>query len=182
MADIGVDPSLSNNSLYEHICMENIKFFTNLLINVMANISIKLFLKQQWSPPLNNSPTKAHFHLINLSLLKTNSDVLDIKQKADVLRLGAAKSKYRAIISGNTLWSIISKYCGHTKNKPTGQISPLQLYSTPTPGFTISNRKLFYLCLHLWYIEETNSNKFVIAGAFTRTSKYHGVSNRKRWT
>ena len=36
-------------------------------------------------------------------------EALDVKHKTAVCRLGAAKSKCKAIIAGNTLWSILSK-------------------------------------------------------------------------
>ena len=29
---IGIDPSLSNNAIYEHKCLENIKIYTNKLV------------------------------------------------------------------------------------------------------------------------------------------------------
>ena len=41
------------------------------------------------------------------------NDVLDIKQKTDVCRLGAVKSKLKAVRSVNELWSRIPKRCGH---------------------------------------------------------------------
>ena len=44
--------------------------YTNMLVNVITNSSIKLFLTHKWFPPLNNSLTEFHRHLINLSLLK----------------------------------------------------------------------------------------------------------------
>ena len=67
--------------------------------------------------------TTSHFHLAypylkNPSAIKSLrkfSEVLDVKQKTDVHRLGATKSKRKAIISGNMLWSIIPNMWGHTK-------------------------------------------------------------------
>ena len=41
-----------------------------MLVNVITNSSMKLLLTHKWFPPLNNSLTEFHRHLINLSLLK----------------------------------------------------------------------------------------------------------------
>ena len=59
------------------------------MVNVMINSSIKLFLKQEWFPPLKILTEKVHCRLIKLILLKFKCkettpsipDVLDIKQK-----------------------------------------------------------------------------------------------------
>ena len=44
--------------------------YTNLLVNMMTDIGIKIFLNQKWFLPLNNSLTKVHSQPINLSLIK----------------------------------------------------------------------------------------------------------------
>ena len=77
--------------------------YTNMLVNVMINSSIMIFLKQQWFPLLNNSPTKLQYHLTNMGLLKLHqkillhqfSEVLDAKPKTAVRRFGAAKLKQK---------------------------------------------------------------------------------------
>ena len=43
------------------------------------------------------------------------TEVLDVKNKAAVRRVGASKSKRRKFISGNILWSSIPNSKGHTK-------------------------------------------------------------------
>ena len=43
------------------------------------------------------------------------SEALDVKHKTDVQRFGASKWKLKAIKTGNTLWSNISKRRGHSK-------------------------------------------------------------------
>ena len=47
---------------------EILKSYTNILVNLMINISIKLFLMYKWFPPPKNSLTKVYFNLITLSL------------------------------------------------------------------------------------------------------------------
>ena len=43
------------------------------------------------------------------------TEVLDVKKKTSVRRLGAGKSKHKEIISGSMLWSSIPNRKGHTK-------------------------------------------------------------------
>ena len=88
----------------------------------MINSSIKLFLKYQWFPPLNNSLTKFQCHLINMIPLKIQFQgnqsinlLIFVYKKSAVCRLGAFKSKHKAIIAGNPLWSSIKNRHGHTK-------------------------------------------------------------------
>ena len=54
MVTIGVDQSLSNSALHEHISLENIKNYTKIQANVMINRSTKLFLENQWSQILKD--------------------------------------------------------------------------------------------------------------------------------
>ena len=42
-------------------------------------------------------------------------EALDVKHNTAVCRLGAVKSKHKAIRAVNTLCSRVSKHCGHTK-------------------------------------------------------------------
>ena len=101
---------------------KTLRMYTNILVNVIINSSINLFLEMHWFPPLNNSSTKVHYHLINLSLPKIqvqgkhfiNSWCIDFFLNGIIL-LGADKWKHKAIISGNELWSIISKFPGNKK-------------------------------------------------------------------
>ena len=54
---IGIDPSLSNNAIYEHKCLENIKNYTNKLVSVTTRKNSKIFLRLIWFLLLKDSPT-----------------------------------------------------------------------------------------------------------------------------
>ena len=45
---IGIEPSLSNNAIYEHKCLENIKNYTKKLVSVTTRNSSKIFLRLLW--------------------------------------------------------------------------------------------------------------------------------------
>ena len=47
--------------------------------------------------------------------LRIFTEVLDVKKKTDVLRVGAAEPKRKEIISGSVLWSSILNRKGYTK-------------------------------------------------------------------
>ena len=115
---IGIDQLLSDSALYENICC-----CTNLLVNTMNNSSINILLKQTWPPILRGLHKTVHCHLArpylkNPSARKSMhqlSKVLDVKKKSAVRRLSSSKSKHKAIITGNILWSSIKNRLGHTK-------------------------------------------------------------------
>ena len=54
---IGIDQSLSNNAIYEHKCLENIKNYTNKLVSVTTSKKSKIFLRLLWFLFLKDSPT-----------------------------------------------------------------------------------------------------------------------------
>ena len=54
---IGIDQLLSNNALYEHKCLENIKKYTNKLVSVTTRNSSKIFLRLLWFLLLKDSLT-----------------------------------------------------------------------------------------------------------------------------
>ena len=55
--NIGIHPSLSNNNIYEHKCLENIKKYTNKLVSVTTSNNSKVFLRLIWFLLLKDSPT-----------------------------------------------------------------------------------------------------------------------------
>ena len=65
--------------------------YRNLIVNIIINISIKLFLKQKYFPPLNNSLTKFQCHLINLSLLKKQ---VQVNHSVDFLMILISNKNY----------------------------------------------------------------------------------------
>ena len=54
---IGIHPSLINNAIYEHKCLENIKGCTQNMVSVTINNNSKTFLRLLWFILLNDSPT-----------------------------------------------------------------------------------------------------------------------------
>ena len=54
---IAINPSLSNNAIYEHKCLENIKHYTNKLVSVTTSNNSKIFLRLLWFLLLKDSPT-----------------------------------------------------------------------------------------------------------------------------
>ena len=68
-ANIGVDQNLVTVFCINIDFWETSIYYTNILLNVIVNNSIKLLLKHQWFMTLKRSLTKVHFHLINMSLL-----------------------------------------------------------------------------------------------------------------
>ena len=54
---IGIDQYLSNNFIYEHKCLENIKNYTNKLVSVTNRNNSRIFLSLLWFLPLKDSPT-----------------------------------------------------------------------------------------------------------------------------
>ena len=54
---IRIDPSLSNNAIYEQKCLEKSKKYTNKLVSVMTSNNSKIFLRLLWFLLLNYSST-----------------------------------------------------------------------------------------------------------------------------
>ena len=63
MVTIVIKQSLSKSELYEHRYMENIKELYKYSGDLMVNSSIRLFMKQKWSPFLRDLMTTFHCHL-----------------------------------------------------------------------------------------------------------------------
>ena len=110
--------------MYEHICLKNIKkLYTsagkcNFQLKFKENFEASMVStperftdNSRMSPGITiifkNCSARKAFHLF--------TEVLDVKKKTDGLRVGAAKSKRKAIIAGSMLWSSIPKRKVHTK-------------------------------------------------------------------
>ena len=117
MVTIGVYQSLSNSAIYEHKCLENIKKFYkydgnckdqqqyNNIIEAAMIYTPEGFADNSPISPGQYVTVKSQVQKIALSIFQ----VLDVKQKTDVRRVGAAKSKRKEITTGSMLWSIITK-------------------------------------------------------------------------
>ena len=73
---IGIDQYLSNNALYEHKCLENIKKYTNKLVIVTTRNISKIFSRLLWFLLLKDSPMTVlyipwHQHLVESELVKS---------------------------------------------------------------------------------------------------------------
>ena len=68
MVSIGVNQSLSNYTMYEHRCLENIKKSYKSSGNAMTNKNTRELLKHQWSLILRGLLTTFQIHLENLWL------------------------------------------------------------------------------------------------------------------
>ena len=53
---IGIDQSLSKNSIYEHKCLENIKTYINELVSVATRNNSKIFSRPLWFLLLDYPP------------------------------------------------------------------------------------------------------------------------------
>ena len=117
MVTIGVDQLLSNIDLYENIYLEKLISHTHILENVMINRNINIFFKQTWSPLLIDSLKTVQCHLFLKRIKKSSArkklnqfyEVLDVKPKTAVRKLGAAKSKIKDTRAGSMLWYITPK-------------------------------------------------------------------------
>ena len=124
MVTIGINQLFSNSSVYEHRCLGKIK-------KLYKNAD-KYNYQQQYKAIIEAAMVSTNEIGTGNSLMSPSQSVtvknpiarkslrqfleaLDVKYKTAVCRLGAAKSKCKAIIAGNTLWSILSKNRGHTK-------------------------------------------------------------------
>ena len=57
---IFIEPYLSNNSIYEHKCIKNIKKYTNKMVSVTIINNSNIFLRLLWFLPLKDSPKKSY--------------------------------------------------------------------------------------------------------------------------
>ena len=124
MVKICVDNSLSNSSLYEHRCLENIKYiyqsygkcgdqqhYKSILEYDMVSTS-DFFLKI----PMSSGPYMSIKQPKARKSLHRFATTLDVKPNTDVRSLCAGKSKHKAILSGSQLWSENFKDTGPYKN------------------------------------------------------------------
>ena len=122
---IGIDPSLSNNAIYANKYLENIKKlykqagkcdnqkkFKDIIEAAMVSIPEE-FTDNSPISPMTSSPVKKPSTRKSLFIL---NKILDANKKTDYRRVGAAKSKRKAIKYGNTPWSLKQKKKGIPKS------------------------------------------------------------------
>ena len=124
MVTIGIDQVLSNCAMYEHICLEKIKTLYTSAIKCDDHLHFKgTFEAEMVSTPkifTDNSAMSPGPPIIVKKCSARKSiclftEVLDVKNKTAVRRVGASKSKRKAIRAGSMLWSSIPNIKGHTK-------------------------------------------------------------------
>ena len=121
---IGIGQSLSNNDLYEHKCLENIKQlykqdgkyddqkkFKDFLEGAMVSTP-EVFTDNSPISPSISAPVKKQSAGKSICLF---TNVLDAKKKTATRRVGADKSKRNAITYGTTLWALKQKRKGNSK-------------------------------------------------------------------
>ena len=90
-------------------------------------------------------------------LLRQFNEVLDVKQKTAVCRLGADKSDHKAIMSVTMLWSSIPKRCVHTKiNYQVRNVFTIGFYRilrlcNPQQPTIVLNFPLMITLKHSWF-------------------------------
>ena len=112
---IGIDSSLSNNAIYEHKCIENIKKFykqagkfddqqqfKDILEAAMVSTPEGLIDNIPISPRTSSSVKKP----IAQKSLCMFTNVLDVNKKTAYRLVGAAKYKRKAIKYGSTPWAL----------------------------------------------------------------------------
>ena len=124
MVTVAVDQLLSNCAMYEHRCLKNIKKLYKYSGKCDDKQQYKVILEAKMvSTPdefTGNGPMPPSLFVIvknpiEIKLLHTFSEALDVKPKNHFLRLCASKSKCKAIISVSMLWYSIPKRQGHSK-------------------------------------------------------------------
>ena len=103
---IGIDPSLSNNDVYEHKCIENIKKlykqaikcdyqkqFKDILEAAMVS-NPEIFTKNSPISPMTSKPVKKPRAQKSLCLF---TKILEVKMRTAYCQVGVAKSKRKAI-------------------------------------------------------------------------------------
>ena len=121
---IGIDPSLSNNTIYEHKCLENIKrlykqdgkcdYKKQFKYILEADMVYTPEVSTNNSPisPMTSSPVKKPSAQKSLCMF---TNVLDVNKKTAYRRFGAAKYKRKAIKFGNTPWALKNREKGTQK-------------------------------------------------------------------
>ena len=120
--NIGIDPYLSNNAIYEHKCLEKIKKiykqsgkcdnqkqFKDILEAAMVSTP-EGFTNNSPISPMTSSPVKKPSAQKSLCMF---TNVLYVNKKAAYRRVGDAKSKHKAIKYGNTPWELKKKQKCH---------------------------------------------------------------------
>ena len=115
---------LSNSALYEHIFLENIKNLYKSAGKCADRKNYKAILEEYLlstpeeimeNSPMSLNPSVSVKNPSAIKLLRQFYELLDVKQKTDILRLGAAKSEPKAFKTGNIWGSSIPKRQRHTK-------------------------------------------------------------------
>ena len=111
---IGIDQSSFTRSSFKHRCMNNIKkiyqhageFDDQQNIKVIIETAIlstpEEFTCNSPDVPMKSSPVKKPSDRKSLCLF---TNIFDVKKKIAKRRIGAAKSKIRAVKVGNILWT-----------------------------------------------------------------------------
>ena len=119
---IGIELSVRNNYIYEHICLENIKRLYKQSGKCDGQQQIKDILEAaivstpegftNKSPisPMTSSPVKKPSAQKSLCMF---TNVLGVNEKTAYRRVGAAQSKRKAVIYGITPWSLKQRRKGH---------------------------------------------------------------------
>ena len=121
---IGIDQSLSSNTIYEHKCLETIKKvniqagkcgdqhqFKYILEYSMVSTP-ELFTDDSPISPMTSTPVNKPCPKTSLCL---STKILDVKKKTATCRVGYDKSKRKAIKFGTALWALKQKRKGDSK-------------------------------------------------------------------
>ena len=123
---IGIDQSLSNNDIFEHKYLQNIKklykhagkgdnqqHFKDILESAMVS-NPEGFTNNSTRYTMTPTPVKKPSARKSLCIF---TKILDVKKKTDIRRLGAAKLKLKAIKAGTTPWALKLKLKGKLNNQ-----------------------------------------------------------------
>ena len=121
---IGIQPSLSNNAIYEHKCLENInklykqagkcddqQQFKDILEADMVSTP-EGFTDKGPISPMNPTPVKKPSARKSLCMF---TNILYVNKKNTYLQVVAAKSKLKEIKYGNTPWALKKNRKVHSK-------------------------------------------------------------------
>ena len=178
MVTIGVDQSLSNNAMYEHMCLENIKKIYKIADKYDNHQPYKAIIEAEMvSTPEGGTDNITIFPSQSVTVkipsarksLHQFLEALDVKHINSVHRLGAVKSKYRVIIAGNTMWPIIYKRRGRTIINQSVK-EALYKWILHHPHVVQSTIKIIVFAYRLMVTQKTISAKVVIASFCKRTT------------
>ena len=132
MVTIRIDPFLGNCAMYEHRCMEKINKLYKSAVKFDDRLQFKSIIEASMvSTPdmfIDNSQISLGPPMIVKKCsaqksLRLFTEVLYVKNKPSVRRVGAAKSRHKEIRAGSMLWSSIPKRKGHKKINEQVKIS-----------------------------------------------------------